>query len=149
MIIFLKNMYLPLNKEILNFSPWWHEFVEPLFVFVGEEEKTRLCLICVKPSVRCRSPREHLFIDKPLVTTEPSVPTARLYGLDSKLYPSDTKRMVNKSFNRAHHNRAWLCWQGTPKTLPCVGWLTYTARLLPLSQFENPCQAFNLYLSLS
>ena len=147
MIIFLKNIYLPSNKEILDFSPWWHEFVEPLFVFVGEEEKTRLCLFCVKPSKLPQPARASV---KPLVTTEPSVPTARLYGLDSKLYPSDTKRMVNKSFNRVHHNRAWLCWQGTPKTLPnCVGLLTYTARLLPLSQFENPCQAFNLYLSLS
>ena len=148
MIIFLKNMYLPSNKEILDFSPWWHEFVEPLLASWVRRRKQGSAWFASSLG-SCRSPREHLFIDKPLVTTEPSVPTARLYGLDSKLYPSDTKRMVNKSFNRVHHNRAWLCWQGTPKTLPCVGWLTYTARLLPLSQFENPCQAFNLYLSLS
>lgn len=34
-------MSLLLNKENLDFSLCWHEFVEPPFVFVSEEEKTK------------------------------------------------------------------------------------------------------------
>ena len=34
-----------------------------------------------------RSECEHRFIDKPTVVTEPTVPSARLKGLGSKLYP--------------------------------------------------------------
>ena len=43
---------------------------------------------------------EHLFIDKPMVVTEPTVPSARLLGLDSKMYPSNMKRMLNKDLSR-------------------------------------------------
>ena len=39
---------------------------------------------------------EPLFIDKPVVITEPHVASARLLGLDSKLYPSNMQRMLNK-----------------------------------------------------
>ena len=37
---------------------------------------------------------KHLFIDKPMVITEPTVPSAR--GLGSKLYPSNMTRILNK-----------------------------------------------------
>ena len=40
--------------------------------------------------------REHLFIDKPMVITESSVPSAQLSGLGSKLYPSNIQHMLNK-----------------------------------------------------
>ena len=43
---------------------------------------------------------EHLFIDKPMVVTEPTVPSARLLGLDSKMYPSNMKRVLNKDLSR-------------------------------------------------
>ena len=39
-------------------------------------------------------------LNKPMVITEPAVPSARLLGLGSKLYPSNMKRMVNKDFTR-------------------------------------------------
>ena len=39
---------------------------------------------------------EHLFIDKPMVITESSVPSAQLVGLVSKLYPSNIQHMLNK-----------------------------------------------------
>ena len=42
---------------------------------------------------------EHTFIDNPRVTTEPAVPSARLLGLGSKLYPSNMLRMLNKNLN--------------------------------------------------
>ena len=40
------------------------------------------------------------FIDKPMVTTKTSVASARLLGLDSKLYPSDMLRMFNKDLSQ-------------------------------------------------
>ena len=42
---------------------------------------------------------EHTFIDNPRVTTEPAVPSARVLGLGSKLYPSNMLRMLNKNLN--------------------------------------------------
>ena len=54
---------------------------------------------------------KHLFIDKPMVITEPNVLSAR--GLGSKLYPSNMPRMLNndltrftQSFSRVRQNRA-------------------------------------------
>ena len=47
---------------------------------------------------------KHLFLlinrDKPVVTAEPSVPSSRLLGLGSKLYPSNVQRMLNKDLTR-------------------------------------------------
>ena len=43
---------------------------------------------------------EHLFIDKPMVITEPNVLSAPLLGLGSKLYPSNVQRMLNKDLSR-------------------------------------------------
>ena len=40
-----------------------------------------------------------LFTDKPMVVTEPTIPSAR--GLGSKLYPSNMPRMLNKDVTRA------------------------------------------------
>ena len=42
---------------------------------------------------------EHPFIDKPLII-EPAVPSTRLLGLSSKLYPSNKQHMLNKDFSR-------------------------------------------------
>ena len=39
---------------------------------------------------------EHLFIDKPMVITESSVPSAQLLGLGSKLHSSNIQHMLNK-----------------------------------------------------
>ena len=39
---------------------------------------------------------EHLFIDKPMVITESSVPSAQLLGLGSKLHSSNIHQMINK-----------------------------------------------------
>ena len=39
---------------------------------------------------------EHLFIDKPMVITESSVPSAQLLGLGSKLHSSNIQQMINK-----------------------------------------------------
>ena len=72
----------------------------------GEEG---LCLNCVKPF---ESPHaqtllsnwffkcEHSFIDKPMVITEPVVPSARLLGIGSKLYLSNMQRYSPKSSQR-------------------------------------------------
>ena len=38
---------------------------------------------------------EPQFIDKPIVITEPAIPSARLLGLGSKLYPGNIQRMLN------------------------------------------------------
>ena len=38
---------------------------------------------------------ELLFIDKPMVTSEPAVPSAQLLGLGSKLYHSNMQHMLN------------------------------------------------------
>ena len=59
---------------------------------------------------------EHLFIDKPMVITEPAVASARLLGLGSKLYPSNIQGMLKKDLitqfmiqsPRVRQNR----WQG-------------------------------------
>ena len=68
-----------------------------------------LCLNCVKPF---ESPHaqtllsnwffecEHSFIDKPMVITEPVVPSARLLGIGSKLYLSNMQRYSPKSSQR-------------------------------------------------
>ena len=40
---------------------------------------------------------EHPFIDKPMVITEPAVPITRLFGLGSKLYPSNIPPMLRPS----------------------------------------------------
>ena len=42
---------------------------------------------------------EHLFTDKPMIVTEPAVPSEHLLGLGSKLYPSN-KHILNKDFTR-------------------------------------------------
>ena len=39
---------------------------------------------------------EHLFIDKPMIITESSVPSAQLLGLGSKLHSSNIQQMINK-----------------------------------------------------
>ena len=39
---------------------------------------------------------ERPFIDEPMVITEPAVPSARVVGLGSKLYPSNMQRMLTK-----------------------------------------------------
>ena len=100
------------------------------FVFLRGEEKRTLCLNPVNP-LRSSKPklldqsilfsllklfffeREHPFIDKPIVITEPAVPSAQLLGLGSKLYPSNMQRMLNKdltrfkqSHSRVHQNQA-------------------------------------------
>ena len=43
---------------------------------------------------------EHPFIDKPMVITEPAVPSARALGLGSRLYPSNMQRMLNKDLTQ-------------------------------------------------
>ena len=48
-----------------------------------------------------------LFKDKPMVITEPTIPSAR--GLGSKLYPSNMPRMLNKDLSRFKER---FCWQG-------------------------------------
>ena len=46
-----------------------------------------------------------------MIITEPAVPTARLLGLGSKLYPSNMQHMLKKDFSRffsifrVHQNR--------------------------------------------
>ena len=40
---------------------------------------------------------EHTFFDKPMVITEPPVPSARWIGLGSKLYPSSMQRIHNNT----------------------------------------------------
>ena len=86
--------------------------VDHPLAFFSEENKRRLCLNCVKP---LRSPQqnistsqscflssnwffecEHLFIDKPMVITEPVAVGVLVLGLGSKLYPSNMPRMLNK-----------------------------------------------------
>ena len=42
----------------------------------------------------------HPFIDKPMVITEPVVPSARLLGLGSRLCPSNMQRMLNKDLTQ-------------------------------------------------
>ena len=82
---------------------------KPLFVFLSEEERKRCCLNHLKP-FKLPQPElldwstvffflsnfffecEHPFIDKSLSITEPAVPSARLLGLGSKLYPSSMQR---------------------------------------------------------
>ena len=89
---------------------------EASFVFLIEEEKSRLCLNHVKPWGR-RSPNvctsqscsllsnvffecEHPFIDKSKVITEPAVASTQILGLGSKQYPSNMRRMRNKDLTR-------------------------------------------------
>ena len=43
---------------------------------------------------------EHRFVNKPMVIAEPTVPSARLLGLGSRLYPSNMPRMPNKDRTR-------------------------------------------------
>lgn len=43
---------------------------------------------------------EHRFVNKPWVIAEPTVPSTRLLGLDSRLYPSNMPRMPNKDRTR-------------------------------------------------
>ena len=43
---------------------------------------------------------EHRFVNKPMVIAEPTVPSVRLLGLGSRLYPSNMPRMRNKDRTR-------------------------------------------------
>ena len=89
----------------------------PIHVFfLVEKEKSRLCMNRVKSKVAAARfsglvnlifsrqtvffffECKHMFIDKPMVITEPTVPSAR--GLGSKLYPSNMPRMLNKDLAR-------------------------------------------------
>ena len=91
---------------------------EPSSVFSREEEKRRFCLNQVRPlkspkpnfwaSQACTllsiwfSKCEHSFIDKLIVTTEPTV--LLLLGLGSKLHPTRSNKCA--VFLLVHHNRA-------------------------------------------
>ena len=44
--------------------------------------------------------REHPFIDKPMFITEPVVPSERILGLGSKLYPRNMQRMLKRDLVR-------------------------------------------------
>jgi len=43
----------------------------------------------------------HSWINKPTVIAEPTVPSARLLNLGSKLYPNNMQRMLNKDLTRS------------------------------------------------
>ena len=43
---------------------------------------------------------EHPFTDEPMFTTEPTVPSARILGLGSKMYQGNMSRMLNKDLSR-------------------------------------------------
>ena len=43
---------------------------------------------------------EHPFIDKPMIITEPAVPSAQLLGLGSRQYPSNMQRMLKKDLTQ-------------------------------------------------
>ena len=43
---------------------------------------------------------EHPFTDEPMFTTEPTVPSARILGLGSKMYHGNMSRMLNKDLSR-------------------------------------------------
>ena len=56
--------------------------------------------------------REHPFIDKPMFITEPVVPSERILGLGSKLYPRNMQHMLKRDlvrfmqfFSRVRQNR--------------------------------------------
>ena len=51
---------------------------------------------------------EHLFIDKPMVITEPVAVGVRVLGLGSKLYPSNLQRMLNKDLTRSKQSLSWV-----------------------------------------
>ena len=61
---------------------------------------------------------EHPFIDKPMILTEPAVPSTQLLGLGSKLYPSNMLCMLNKDltrfmqYNKIEQAIERRCWQG-------------------------------------
>ena len=65
---------------------------------------------------------EHPFIDKPMVTTEPAVPSTQLLGLGSKLYPSNILCMLNKDltrfmqYDKIEQPIERRCWQGVAST---------------------------------
>ena len=48
------------------------------------------------------SSAKHLFSDKPMVMSEPSVPSARIIGLGSNLSRSNMQSMLNKDPTRSH-----------------------------------------------
>ena len=125
---------------------------KPLFVFLSEERK-RCCLNHLKP-FKLAQPElldwstlfffcqtfffecEHPFIDKSLSITEPAVPSARLLGLGTKLYPSSMQRMLNKDLT-------WFTqsFPGTPKSSKGTKgyrWPSPSPPPPPLSQLLNP-----------
>ena len=59
-----------------------------------------LVFFCLSSLFEC----EHLFIDKPMVITEPAVASTGLLGLSSKLRPSDRSRMLNKDLTSFMHS---------------------------------------------
>ena len=83
----------------------------PLVFFLIEEDKSRLCMNRVKP-LKWPQPDfldwsilfslvnlvffecKHLFTDKPMVITEPTIPSAR--GMGSKLYPGNMRACSTK-----------------------------------------------------
>ena len=52
---------------------------------------------------------KHPFIDKPMVTNEPPVASVRLFGLGSKLYPSNMQRTLNKDLTRFMQSLSRVC----------------------------------------
>ena len=63
---------------------------------------------------------EHLFIDKPMVPTEPAKANSQLLGLGSKLHPSNMYCMLHKDLTQFMENlsrvRVHLCWKGDRDT---------------------------------
>ena len=61
------------------------------------------------PSSNCFFECEPPFIDKPTVITEPAIPSARLLGLGSTLYPSNIQRMLSQYLARLMQSlsRVW------------------------------------------
>ena len=166
-----KRKRMSLTKNwITNFIDYIKQ--SPIHFLIMDEILRRLCLNRVKPF---KSPRpellhksilfsgffecKHSFIEKPIITTEPAVPSSQLLGLGSKLYASSIQCMLIKDFTwckqslsrvRQHHtsNRKALLegWKEVEmkKRNP---WLPLTVmETLGLSELPKELFATHLYI---
>ena len=104
-------------------------------------------------SSNCFFECEHRFIDKPMVATEPALASAWLLGLDSKLYPSNIPRMLNKYLTRFVQSLYWVRQnRANERKALLIGWfhvgsmIGYATGQRSRSRYTCTCQIYTVYM---
>ena len=111
---------------------WGHFTSSRVWWEVARLQVSWYYFVCTKLASQMQHCSNHPFIDEPIVITELTLPTAGLFCLSSRLYPTIMQRALNKdvtwfmqSLSQVHKN--WeserkLCWQSVLPDKAQISW---------------------------